>query len=109
MAADDVQEEITKEYFDKARDMITGPLVLGCEQASPPMKLGFGYINPQNGIANACPVDTSLEQREFHISRCVDVLREAAQIRRDEALMRDIRMWLRRQKDEMAVLLDTIG
>lgn len=96
MAAYDIADVPTKEYCD-------------AQQSLGAMKLGFGYINPQNGIANAIPLDTSLEQREFHISRCVDILKEAAQIRRDDALMRDIRAWLRRQKDEMAVLLDTIG
>lgn len=102
MADDNTPMEVTKEYFDRIREA-------QCEQAPPPMRLGFGYVNPQNGIANACPVDTSLEQREFHISRCVDVLREAAQIRRDETLMKDIRTWLRRQKDELGILLDNIG
>lgn len=96
MAADDVAEVPTKEYCE-------------AQQSPVPMRLGFGYINPRNGIANACPVDTSLEQREFHISRCVDVLREAAVIRRDDALMKDIRAWLRRQKDELGILLDNIG
>lgn len=98
MAADDVAEVPTKEYFD-------------AQQPAPmlPMRLGFGYINPQNGIANACPVDTSMEQREFHIARCVDVLKEAATIKRDETLMKDIRAWLRRQKDELGILLDNIG
>lgn len=101
--ASDTPTEVTKEYFDKLREA-------QCQQqAAVPMKLGFGYINPQNGIANAVPYDTSLEQREFHISRCVEVLKEAAQIRRDDALMKDIRAWLRRQRDQMAVLIDDIG
>ena len=96
MAADDVADVPTKEYCE-------------AQQSLSPMKLGFGYINPQNGIANAAPVDTTAEQRHWYISRCVDLLKEAGQIRKDEALMKEIRAFLRRQKDEMAVLLDTIG
>lgn len=79
-----------------------------CEQAPPPMKLGFGYINPA-GAAFPAPVDTTQEQHWYHISRCVDVLKEAAQIRRDDALMKEIREWVRQQRDQMAVLLDEIG
>lgn len=95
MAADDVAEEVTKEY---------------CEaRQPPPMKLGFGYINPQNGIANAAPVDTELEMRRYFVSKCVDTLREAAHIRQDQALMKEIREFLRRQKDDLALLLDQIG
>lgn len=50
-----------------------------------------------------------IADRNWELSRCVDVLQEATRIRRDEVLMKEIRLFIRQKRDEAATLLDEIG
>lgn len=47
--------------------------------------------------------------RQWRLDKHVTTLQEANRIRRDEALMREIRMYLRMKKEEAANLIDEIG
>lgn len=49
------------------------------------------------------------EQRDWYLEKCVSALQEANRIRRDEALMKEIRAFIRRKRDEVSDLLDEIG
>lgn len=49
------------------------------------------------------------EQRDWYLEKCVSALQEANRIRRDEALMKEIRAFIRRKRDEVSNLLDEIG
>ena len=54
------------------------------------------------------PIQTA-EDRQYQLARYVEVLQEATRIRRDEVLMKEIRLFIRQKRDEAATLLDEIG
>lgn len=54
------------------------------------------------------PIQTA-EDRQYQLARYVEVLQEATRIRRDEILMKEIRLFIRQKRDEAATLLDEIG
>lgn len=79
----------------------------------------YGYPNAPSGLAPSAglyapihPHDTPemvAEKRKFYIQQMVAVLRQAYNIRHDAALMTQIRLYLRNEKDELTDLLDEIA
>lgn len=59
-------------------------------------------------VPDAIP-EFAAEQRDWYLEKCVSALQESNRIRRDEALMREIRAFIRRKRDEVSDLLDEIG
>lgn len=51
----------------------------------------------------------SWEERQYQLNHYVEVLLESNKIRHDEALMKEIRAFIRQKRDEAATLLDEIG
>lgn len=49
------------------------------------------------------------DQRQWYLHRCVEALQEANKIRADDALMKELREYLRQKRDDLALLLDNIG
>ena len=49
------------------------------------------------------------QEREYRLQACFQVLVQADAIRKDDALMRDIKLWLRKQKDDFSAAADLIG
>ena len=57
-----------------------------------------------------CNIDPShIEARHWYLDKCINVLQESNRIRSDEALMKEIRAFIRQKRDEAADLLDKIG
>lgn len=92
MADDSPAMEVTKEYFDKVRSAYVNQGQIG-----------------QIGVTASLEAQANHNQRDWYLSRCVDALREANKIRRDEKLMQELREFIRRKRDELAITLDEIG
>jgi hypothetical protein len=49
------------------------------------------------------------QQREWMLRHSVETLQAAARIRADDKLMSELRQFIRQQRDELGLVLDTIG
>lgn len=60
-------------------------------------------------IGVTATLEEQRDQRQWYLHRCVEALQEANKIRADDALMKELREYLRQKRDDLALLLDNIG
>lgn len=101
MEDDSPTMEVTKEYFDKVRASYT-------HQAQADI---IPYINqaPIGQIGVTASLEEQRNQHMWYLTRCIETLQEARKIQRDEKLMKELREFIRRKRDELAITLDEIG
>lgn len=95
--ARDFHQQKMKDMYEqqnRAAGVLTGPLLLPSD------------------VPRVCDVvepSPPALARYWQLDKFVNTLQEANRIRRDEALMKEIRMYLRMKKEEASNLIDEIG
>ena len=124
-------DDVTKEYVDATKDrvydIVRDQLVAalnektrqfgavkaqtqGFDALAVPLTVPGALTGPLIMAPPTCDANPSPAlARQWQLDKHVTTLQEANRIRRDEALMREIRMYLRMKKEEASNLIDEIG
>jgi len=76
------------------------------------MSILFDAGNTGSCLNAEMPMDGAqieIERRQYHLRNCLNTLVQAQRIRQDADLMRELRDFIRKGRDELTTLVDEIG